>query len=285
MICRFLCFLFWLSLTFGTSLHATPPNPFFAMDTIARGKPEVVVPLLKKLGYAGLGGQAGDSTMARELEKAGLHLFNGYLTVDLLDEQPLLSDSLKNKIDAMALADSKAVLWLAISKILKGGRPLARNSSDADEIAVSQLRQLAAYAKSKLVKISLYPHTGFWIDQVEDAIRVANQLNLENVRVTFNLCHWLKVEGSQRDPEPVLKAALPRLNFVTINGADAGDTKTFGWDRLIQPLGRGSYDVASFVGLLHRIQYNGPVGFQGYGISADPMLVLEETMQFWRALK
>jgi hypothetical protein len=33
--------------------------------------------------------------------------------------------------------------------------------------------------------------------------------------VTFNLCHWLKVEGAERDPVPVLRAALPRLMFVT----------------------------------------------------------------------
>ena len=43
------------------------------------------------------------------------------------------------------------------------------------------------------------------------------------VGATFNLCHWLKVEGDI-DPTSMLKAAMPRLMFVSINGADGGDT-------------------------------------------------------------
>ena len=36
-------------------LRAVDANPFFAMNTIARGGPAEVVPLLKELGYAGPG--------------------------------------------------------------------------------------------------------------------------------------------------------------------------------------------------------------------------------------
>ena len=47
-----------------TMAPAVEKNLFFAMDTIARGKPEVVVPMLRELGYAGLGGAPGDGPNA-----------------------------------------------------------------------------------------------------------------------------------------------------------------------------------------------------------------------------
>ena len=56
------------------------------------------------------------------------------------------------------------------------------------------------------------------------------------------------------------------------------------WDRLIQPLGRGSYDVEKLVRSLRELGYEGPVGFQGYGIKEDPEEVLRETMAAWQAM-
>jgi sugar phosphate isomerase/epimerase len=117
---------------------------------------------------------------------------------------------------------------------------------------------------------------------VDDALRVVEKVNRPNVGATFNLCHWLKVEGGERDPAPVLKAALPRLDFVTICGADAGDTRTLGWDRLIQPLGRGTYDVGTFLAKLRAAGYRGPIGFQGYGIPMDSKELLTLTMDAWK---
>ena len=102
--------------------------------------------------------------------------------------------------------------------------------------------------------------------------------------MTFNLCHWLKVEGSERDPLPLIEAAMPRLNFITINGADAGDTQKLSWDKLIQPLGRGSYDVRAFVAKVRTTGYRGPFGFQGYGIKMDSKELLKETMVGWRKM-
>jgi sugar phosphate isomerase/epimerase len=82
----------------------------------------------------------------------------------------------------------------------------------------------------------------------------------------------------------VLKAAMPRLMFVTINGADTGDTKQMGWDRLIQPLDRGSYDVGAFLKKVRAAGYEGPIGFQGFGIKEEPRSVLERTMTAWKKL-
>jgi sugar phosphate isomerase/epimerase len=57
-----------------------------------------------------------------------------------------------------------------------------------------------------------------------------------------------------------------------------------GWDRLIQPLGGGSYDVAAFMRTVREAGYTGPIGFQGYGIKAPPRAVLAKTMDAWRRM-
>jgi sugar phosphate isomerase/epimerase len=149
---------------------------------------------------------------------------------------------------------------------------------------VPALRELADLATKSGVNIALYPHTWFWLERTEDALRVTRKVERPNVGASFNLCHWLKVEGD-RDPKPVLKETLPVLFFVSINGADGGDTRDMIWDRLIQPLGKGSYDVAAFMKMLRELGYKGPVGFQGYGIKGDSREILSQTMNAWRDMR
>lgn len=252
------------------------------MDTIARGRPQEVVPLLQRLGYAGLGGQAGDAAMAQAVGAAGLTFYNGYLALDLAEESAILTDNLRRQVDA--LSASRATLWLALAKVSRGGQALRREDPAAETLVRQQLGELARYAAARHVAISLYPHFGCWLEQVEVAQRLADSLDRPNLGITFNLCHWLKVEGSERDPEPVLRAAQPRLTFVTLNGADGGDTRNLSWDRLIQPLGQGSYDISALLQKLHRAGYQGPIGFQGYGIAGDPEAVLRATMEAWKKL-
>ncbi len=264
-------------------MPAAPPNAFFAMDNIARGGPDVAPALLKELGYAGYGGRAFDEIMPPAIAAAGLKFFNGYGVFSFAPAAPAPDEKLRRWLDAMA--GKGTVLWLAIQHVAKpDGARFPLSDAAADEFVAGQVRAIADYARRGGTTVALYPHTGFWLARVEDALRLADRLDRPDVGVTFNLCHWLKVEGAERDPEPVLRRALPRLKFVTINGADTGDTKTYGWDRLIQPLDRGSYDVPGFVRLLGKVGYAGPVGFQGYGIKEEPRAVLARTMAAWRAI-
>ena len=268
-------------LALATSAWAGEKNPFFAMDTIARGKPEIVVPMLEELGFAGLGGAPGDAAMAQALSAAGLRYFNGYHTITFDAARPALDEPLRKMIEAMP----GTALWLSVARVQREGAAFPNSSADGDEIALARLRELAAYAAPRGVKIALYPHAGSWLERVEDAMRLAEKVNDPAVGVTFNLCHWLKVEGSERDPAPVLRAALPRLMFVTINGADAGDTKAMSWERLIRPLGEGSYDVGALLKTLRATGYEGPIGFQGYGIQGNARTVLTKTMVAWKAMQ
>ena len=52
---------------------------------------------------------------------------------------------------------------------------------------------------------------------------------------------------------------------MSINGADR-DAAGTGWDRLIQPLGSGTYDMLPLLRKLAKLGYAGPIGLQGYGL-------------------
>ena len=252
---------------------------FFAMDTAARLEPAECAQVLADLGYAGLGGRpASAKAHAAALQSKGLVFFNGYHVTNFGYGQTELPADLAKAVDD--LAGTGSTLWLGINKVAFPAGVRA-GPEYGDTIVVPQLKQLLAYAKPKGVKVSLYPHTGFWAEQFEVCLRVANKVDDPNLGVTFNLCHWLKVEGSERDSLQLIKEALPRLNFITINGADTGDTQKLGWDKLIQPLGRGSYDVGAFVAKTRAAGYRGPFGFLGFGIKMDSKELLKETMEGW----
>ena len=263
----------------SVALIAADRPTFFAMDTAARLEPAECAQVLADLGYAGLGGRpATAKAHAAALQAKGLAYFNGYFVADFLSGQVDLPPELTKAVDD--LAGTGGTLWLAVNKVtLPLG--LSLGPEYGDTVVVPQLRQLVTYARSKGVKISLYPHAGFWAARFETCVRVASKVDNPNLGVTFNLCHWLKVEGSERDPLPLIKEALPRLNFITINGADNGDTQNLGWDKLIQPLGRGSYDVGAFVAKTRAAGYREPFGFQGFGIKMDSKELLKESMEGW----
>ena len=128
----------------------------------------------------------------------------------------------------------------------------------------------------------LYPHVGNWIERIEDSVRVAEKVNRPNVGVMFNLCHWLRVD-KQRDYKSLLKRAMPRLWAVSINGADVRDDKP-GWDHYIQPLDKGSFEMAEFLLTLKELGYKGPVGLQCFGIGGDTREHLARSMAAWQKL-
>jgi arylsulfatase A-like enzyme/sugar phosphate isomerase/epimerase len=277
-----------LILTFSLAAAAEPTAPeperpaFFAFQNGVERPPAETAALLAELGYDGISASGHDvAPLLKELRAKGLKLFNTYLTMDLDASRPALDEPLRRLIDD--LKGSGAALWIAIVKVTRDGKEFPRSSPEGDEVALARLREIADRAEPRGVKIALYPHAGFWLERFDDGARLAGKADRPGIGATFNLCHWLKVEGD-RDPLPALEAALQRLLFVSVNGADGGDTKSFGWDRLIRTLDRGSYDVAGLVRRLRGIGYGGPVGLQCYGIGGDPRDNLARSMAAWRGM-
>jgi len=259
-------------------LEPAGPNPFFAMDTATDSKrlsARQQVEMVKKLGYAGIGCTAGKEVgeMLEELDKNGLRLFTVYLGVNIDPDQQKYGTELKEAIEV--LKGRNAIIWLFV--LSKQHKP---SSPAGDERAVEIIREIADMAAKSNLRVALYPHHGFWCERVEDTVRVAKKADRKNVGVTFNLCHWLRVDD-ERNLKPLLESAMPHLFVVTINGADSGGKD---WKQLIQTLDRGSFDMRGFLKTLRDSGYTGPIGFQGYGIGGDAQENLKRSMNAWLEL-
>jgi len=163
--------------------------------------------------------------------------------------------------------------------LMDGMKP---SDPSGDPRAVAIVRGMADQARGGGAQLVLYPHTGYWLETIEDAVRVAREADRPNVGVMFNLCHWLRV-SRDRDYRTRLQEALPLLLAVSINGADEHDDGP-GWAKYIQPLDRGDFDIEAFLGTLRNLGYRGPIGLQCYGITGDAREHLARSMAAWRRL-
>ena len=139
---------------------------------------------------------------------------------------------------------------------------------------------MADFAAPYGVKIAVYPHVNVYCETSEHSVRLAKMAKRDNVGAIFNLCHLLKKEGAE-GWEQKLNDALPYLSMISICGADDGDTREMGWDRLIQPLGEGSFDTYQLVKLARDKGYEGPFGLQCYNIKQDAELALGTSINTW----
>jgi len=260
-------------------------NPFFAMDTCTKAhypasdvlSPDAQLDLLKELGYAGIAWTAGDPAQTRAVvlgcKKRGMKLFAHYVGATLRRDALEFPPTTLQELDA--LAGAHAVVWVHI-----GSPDYARSSPEGDATAVDALRRFADEAAARGLRVALYPHVGDWTERVQDCVRVAEKVGRPNLGVTFNLCHCLQVGDETRIPE-LLAQAAPRLFVVTINGADAGAAGA-SWNRLIQTLDRGTYDIGIVLRKLRELRYTGPIGLQGFGIGGDIRDNLARSMAAWR---
>jgi len=245
----------------GGAPASKPVRPFFAMDTGTKdaehpsAKSQAM--MLKELGYAGIGGTgtAGITEMLAALDENGLGLYALYMNLRLEAEQAVF-DPDPTSILAQ-LQGRHTIIWFQTSP-----GPFRPSGTEADELLIAAMRDLADKARPFGVKLAIYPHYGCYVQKVDDALRLAKKADRDNVGISFNLCHWLRGEPDA-DLEAAIQFALPYLQVVSINGADVD---TDNWGRLIQPLGRGTFDVRQLLDVLDKHQWAGPVGLQGYGI-------------------
>ena len=126
-------------------------------------------------------------------EKAGLKIFSFYIGGKLSSEGHTYQSEIPEAITQLKGHDTVLELYLQGSK-----------KSNTDEQAIAFVQEIADLALEKSsLRVVLYPHAGFYIDTLSDAIRVARKCRRNNVGVMFNLCHYLKVE-----PKNDLKATL-----------------------------------------------------------------------------
>jgi sugar phosphate isomerase/epimerase len=246
-------------------------NPFFVFDN-GTGRDQKMpleeqAELVKRTGYAGLGytGALRIPEMLRALESSGLKMFSIYVAVRLDGERPGYDAALPEAI--RQLRGHGTAIWLTV----QGTAP------DGEERAVRMVREVADMAAESGLRVVLYPHLGLYVGRIEDALRIRKLADRANVGVSFNLTHFLAVKD-EANLDQRLREALPYLELVSINGAEHEG----GWDRLIQPLDRGAFDVFGFLRKLTAAGYKGPIGLQCYQVPGDIEGNLRRSMAAWR---
>jgi len=246
-----------------------PRSPFFAFDNgVGRDQwsPQEQADVLKELGYAGIAytGTTDLSERLRAFGSQGLRVFSLYVHCYPGQEDacpPQLTKTLKQ------LEGTGTMLWLTVQG----------KSTDAQAARV--LRELGDAAARHGVKIALYPHFGNYVATARDAVRLVKLAGRKNVGVSINLCHELR-SGNASQLGVIIKEAAPHLFLVSINGADHKG----GWDKLIQPLDRGEFDVHRFLRQLRDVGYTGPIGLQCYNVKGDLRENLQRSMKAWKEL-
>lgn len=271
---------------FTTSLSAAEPakpseqDVFFPFcidwhDAKKRGFTEQAQ-MLKELGYSGVGHIWLDKVAERleSLDAAGLKLYQITMMVDITPGKAPYDPQLK---EVLRLVKGRGVQFLLLMNGFKPSDPAG------DQRAVEIIREMVKLGEGSGAEFLLYPHTDFWMERIEDCVRVANKVNQPEVGVMFNLCHWLRV-SKDRDYASALRLAGPKLMSVSLNGADEWDSNP-GWAKYIQPLGRGSFDMPKFLRTLRDIGFKGPIGLQCYGIEGDTREHLKQSMVEWKKLQ
>ncbi len=263
------------------SSSSVKSNPFFAlcMDTHDSRKRTLQqqAQLLHELGYDGAGHLWLKNIPERlkTLDAVGLKLFQIYISVNIAHAAKEAYDpNLRNIAPLLKGRDTALVL------LINGFPP---SDPTGDLRAVGIVREISALAALSDLKVILYPHTNYWLERVEDALRLVKKVNRPNVGVMFNLCHWLKVD-QEKNLIPLLTSAMPHLSAISIHGADKATEIKTGKGNWIQPLDSGTYDVTSLIKTLSQLRYRGPVGLQCYGIGGDARDHLTRSINKWQKI-
>ena len=267
---------------------AQKPYRFYAMDTAFAAPFRKDLPLaegldlIKRLSYDGVGwtdkSPEALANEIKELESRQLRMFAIYCAAKWNDSGELTWGEHVPKLMAQ-LNGHCDILWLHID-----GKGPDFAALTPDTPGIVKLRGLAEAAKANNMKIAIYPHVREWTEKFDDAIRVAECVNHPNFGLSFNLCHALAC-GEEDQIFNLLDKAKSRLFTVTLSGANAHATgDDLRWKQLIQPLGKGTYDMAALIKKLQEIGFDGPVGFQGYGIAMPSEQIVTETMDGWKEL-
>ena len=228
--------------------------------------------LLKELGYDGICTRPKHATneFLAEMDRHGIRVTATFLSLttngDGQSIAPDIADHLRK------LKERKPIAWLAIA-----------NKNASDDAAVATIRGVCDLAAENGLEVVLYPHVGFKTDTSTECERLRKLADRPNLGVSFSLCHFLCQEDAS-GLEATLKTLAPHLKLIQISGADEIPPGNPDWQRLIQPLGQGTFDMRRVIRTLDEIGYKGPVNLQCYQIKQPARQHLATSMVGWKNL-
>ncbi len=272
--------------TFPLSAQKKLNNIFYVQNTMwgFKNAPQTATEkakLLKTIGFDGLEGFGYQDffELKKALEKEGLGMPVNYVELNF-EAGGKPDNTSAGEINEMIRASAKgAVIYFHLHS-----NSYKNDPENGDQVVTDILREMSDYAAPFGVKFCVYPHRSFYCETVAHSVKLAKLVDRKNFGAAMNLCHLLKVEGSE-GIDSRIKEFAPFLFAVNICGADDGETRKFDWNRLIQPLGEGSFDTYRFVKLLRDNGYTGPFGLQCYNLTGDVSEVLTRSLETWKEYK
>jgi sugar phosphate isomerase/epimerase len=205
----------------------------------------------------------------RAMEARGIRMHSIYVNSAVGRAQPLPGD-LEATLDIFKGRD--IVVWLNMAS-----EPKTAPKGSLDDAAAAIVRDVAAMAKARGLRVALYGHKNLYIETAEDGLRIAQKAGCDNVGVTFNLCHEL-MSGNEKRLAEIIQKVAPRLTLVSINGADLKNKN------YIMRLDQGDLDLLGLLREFEKAGYRGPIGLQCYKVPGDVRENLVANMAAWRKL-
>lgn len=271
-----------LLLTIGGLLtcQASAAGPEFGVLTTTQEMrlmpPVELAGLLRETGYLSVGAICSPQQLAEWTEvfrKNGLRIGAVYIKTIVRPEGCEFEIPLDDVFQL--LSGTNAVIMLNIHEA---------GTKVENSLIARHLRPWAEKAEKAEVQLAIYPHVGFRVARDEEAITIATLVDHPRFGVCFNLCHFLK-QHDMAELRPTLEKARPYLKMLTINGSAVGDTQTMNWDKLIQPLDQGEFDLPGFLHTVYcELGYRGPCYVQCYGLTVPAKELLERTKRAWEKM-
>jgi len=269
-------------------------NTIYAMDTHFmcenEGPPaDEQVEIAKAIGYTGY--YVTGSILSPErfheywnsANAAGIGLAAAFEGIDVAE--PPTPKQLRQAEDVISRLRAPSRVELALKC---GGMGENVGNQRCDELALNWLIPIAELLERQGIEGSLYPHFGFYLETLQDALRLQEKVGSNKLKVIFCSYHWYHVHVRVR-PQPTIRDLLTmagkQLNAVNLCGSrpvPEPEKQVWGLHPSIEPLDSGTMDVAEIFRELKASQFSGPIGIQGYGINAPAK---EALMRSFRAIQ
>lgn len=260
---RFTAFLMLTSAVFPARLDAeSPPVALYAFENgLGFGTDVEEAAFLKQAGYAGVSQvHGGGEALVRKVnayEKEGLRVLSVYRDV---------AGAGLDAEDLRPLAAKSAIIELTVKEL-----------TDATP---GRIREICVVAEGLGMRVALYPHHGFGIASMPQALEMVSKVDHPNLGIMFNLCHFLRGENPA-DLEETIADAGESLFAASVSGAEKDGKE---WDSLIKPLGQGDFQIERLLAALRTNHFSGPIALQCFGIKGDKKENLLSSIAAWKVI-
>ena len=247
---------------------------FFAFDNglTSIKSVEEQAALLKELGYGGICTRPANCTdeLLEAFDRHGVAVTASYVVLNVSEESAEVPEAVLSHF--RKLKGRKTLIWLSLN-----------NKKATLESAVKLTRNVCDRAAESGLDVVFYPHVGCLTERIPTCMAIMKQADRRNLGLGFTLCHFL-AQNPHQETEAMLKSMGSDLKLVLINGANELDAPKADWNELIQPLGKGTFDVGRVIRCLDEIGYEGPVGLQCYKVPGTPRDNLKASIDAWKRL-